>query len=123
MPVTLTAALSPDQDSYLGNIYLGTETYLRRLRTGHGSRCRRAAPPDERGGFRDARWPARGRLSSWVAARTGGQAVVVLVDQLGLGPGGVPVPGAGEVPGGAEGPDVGGWVWLQALQDVLGEAG
>ena len=52
----------------------------------------------------------------------GGQAVVVLVDPLGLSPGGVPVPGAGVVPRGAKGLDVGGWVRLQALQDVLGEA-
>src|ERR1700733_5806376 len=28
MPVTLTAALPPGQDSYLGNIYLDSEAYL-----------------------------------------------------------------------------------------------
>ena len=60
------------------------------------------------------------RRGSW--RELGGQAVVVLVDPLGLSPGGVRVPGAGVVPGGAKGLDVGGRVWLQALQDVLGEA-
>ena len=54
--------------------------------------------------------------------RSGRQAVVVLVDLLGLSPSGVPVPGAGVVPRGAKGLDVRGWVWLQALQHVLGEA-
>jgi len=50
------------------------------------------------------------------------QAVVVLVDLFGLVAGGLPVPGAREEPPGAERPDVGGRVWLQAFQDVLGEA-
>jgi hypothetical protein len=51
MPVTLTAALPPGQDSYLGNMYLGTETYLRRSGTGHGFPAAGAAPPDKRQGL------------------------------------------------------------------------
>ncbi len=51
MPVTLTAALPPGQDSYLGNIYLGIETYPRRSRTGHGFPAAGAAPPDKRQGL------------------------------------------------------------------------
>ena len=48
MPVTLTAVLPPSQDSYLGSIYLGIETYLRRSGTGHGFPAAGAAPPDIR---------------------------------------------------------------------------
>ena len=51
MPVTLTTALPPGQDSYLGNMYLGIETYLRRSGTGHGFPAASAAPPDERQGL------------------------------------------------------------------------
>jgi len=51
------------------------------------------------------------------------QAVVVLVDHLGLSAGGFPIPGARVVPRGAEGLDVRGWVWLQAFKYVAGEAG
>jgi hypothetical protein len=62
---------------------------------------------------------AIGRRQGAAARRQG---VVVLVDLLGLIAVGLPVPGAREEPPGAERPDVGGRVWLQALQDVLGEA-
>jgi len=68
---------------------------------------------------------AGGRPGRWLAvagAMARRQAVVVLVNLLGLGAGGLPVPGAREEPPGAERPDVGGRVWLQALQDVLGQA-
>jgi hypothetical protein len=51
MPVTLTAVLPPGQDSYLGNIYLCIETYLRRSRTGHGFPAAGAAPPGKRQGL------------------------------------------------------------------------
>jgi hypothetical protein len=51
------------------------------------------------------------------------QAVIVLVEHLGLSAGGFPVPGARVVPAGAEGLDVRGWVWLQAFKYMAGEAG
>jgi hypothetical protein len=74
-----------------------------------------------------ARRGAPGTRIAMTSCRGGGaaarrQAVVVLVDLLGLMAGGLPVPGAREEPPGAERADVGGRVWLQALQDVLGQA-
>ncbi len=51
MQMNLTKLLPLCQDSYLGNIYLGIEAYLRRSRTGYGCPAAGAAPPDKRQGL------------------------------------------------------------------------
>ena len=47
MQMNLTKLLPLCQDSYLGNIYLSIETYMRRSRVGHGCPAAGTAPPDK----------------------------------------------------------------------------